>query len=111
MPDPLPGPRIYKPTPPVTLDAVLGPLFVARGWGRKTERSKLEDAWAEAVGPETMPQTRVLGLKRGTLEVEVKSSILMQELAQFRKRSLLTALRAKLLGQTITDIKFRAGAW
>jgi hypothetical protein len=53
----------------------------------------------------------VLGLKRGVLEVEVKNAILMQEFAQFRKRSLLTALRAKLTGQTITDIKFRAGAW
>jgi predicted nucleic acid-binding Zn ribbon protein len=110
MNDPLPPPRFYKDSHPVTLGDVLGPLFVARGWARKTERAQLEDAWAAAVGPEA-PQTRVLGLKRGVLEVEVRNAVLMQELAQFRKRSLLSALRAKLTGRTVTDIKFRAGAW
>lgn len=111
MPEPTPGPRFYRESHPVALGDVLGPLFVARGWGRKSERVQLEDAWAAAAGPDTAPQTRVLGLKRGVLEVEVKSGILMQEMAQFRKRALLTALRAKLPGQTITDLKFRAGAW
>lgn len=110
MPEPTPGPKLYRESHPELLSDVLGKLFVSRGWGRKTERGRLEDAWAEAVGPE-VGQTRVLALKRGVLEVEVKSSILMQEMAQFRKRSLLTSLRAALAGQTITDIKFRAGAW
>ena len=111
MPEATPGPKIYRETHPELLSDVLGKLFVARGWGRKTERGRLEDAWTEAVGPEAAPQTRVLALKRGVLEVEVRSSILMQEMAQFRKRSILTALRAALTGQTITAIKFRAGAW
>lgn len=106
-----PGPRIDRESHPVMLSDVLGPLFVARGWGRKTERSQLEEAWAEAVGVDAAPQSRVLGVKRGVLEVELKNAILLQELAQFRKRSLLAALRAKLPGQTITDIKFRSGAW
>ena len=111
MSDPVPGPRVYRETHPELLSDVLGKLFVARGWGRKSERGRLEEAWTEAVGPEANPHTRVMALKRGVLEVEVRSSVLMQEMAQFRKRALLTALRAKLTGQTITDIKFRAGAW
>jgi predicted nucleic acid-binding Zn ribbon protein len=95
---------------PENLGDVLGRLFTARGWGRLSERSRLEEAWAE-VAAEWPGQTRVLSLKRGVLEVEVKNGILMQELAQFHKRKLLGELRKKLSGQTLTDMKFRAGAW
>ena len=96
---------------PENLSDVLARLFTSRGWGRKSERVRLEAAWAEAVGPETAPQTRVNAMRRGVLEVEVRSGVLLQELAQFHKRALLTALRLKLPGTTVTDIKFRAGAW
>ena len=96
---------------PENISEVLARLFTARGWGRKTERVRLEAAWADAVGPETAPDTRVGAFRRGVLEVEVRSGVLMQELAQFRKRPLLAALRLRLPGTTITDLKFRAGAW
>lgn len=95
---------------PENLSDVLGRLFTARGWGRLSERTRLETAWAE-VSAEWPGQTRVLGLKRGVLEVEVRNPILMQEMAQFHKRKLLGELRKKLAGQTLTDLKFRAGAW
>ena len=98
------------PDGPENLSDVLGRLFTARGWGRLSERSRLEGAWAE-VAAEWPGQTRVLALRRGVLEVEVKSGILMQELAQFHKRKLLGDLRKKLPGQTLKDLKFRAGAW
>ena len=96
---------------PENLAEVLARLFTARGWGRKSERVRLATAWAEAVGPEAAPQTRVNAMRRGVLEVEVRSGVLLQELAQFHKRALLTALRQQLPGTTVTDIKFRAGAW
>ena len=95
---------------PENLGDVLGRLFTARGWGRLSERSRLEGAWAE-VAAGWPGQTRVLSLKRGVLEVEVKSGVLIQELAQFHKRKLLGELRKKLTGQSLTDLKFRAGAW
>ncbi len=92
------------------LGDVLGRLFAARGWGRKTERLRLEQAWASVAG-ELATQTRVLVLRRGVLEIEVNNAVLMQELAQFRKRSLLELLRKGLPGISLTDLKFRAGAW
>lgn len=95
---------------PENLSDVIGRLFTARGWGRLSERTRLEAAWAE-VTAEWPGQTRVLGLRRGVLEVEVRTAILMQELAQFHKRKLLAGLRKKLTGQSLTDLKFRAGAW
>jgi predicted nucleic acid-binding Zn ribbon protein len=98
-------------TGPENLADVLARLFTSRGWGRKSERVRLETAWAEAVGPELAPATRVGAFRRGVLEVEVRSAVLKHELEQFHKRRLLADLRARLAGVTLADLKFRAGAW
>lgn len=96
---------------PENLSDILGRMFATRGWGRKSERERLERAWSEAVGDELSRQTRPGGLRRGVLEVEVRNAVLLQELAQFRKRELLTKLRTTLPGVTVTDLRFRAGVW
>ena len=96
---------------PEKIADVLGRLFTSRGWGRKNDRLRLESAWAEAAGAKLLKETRVMGLKRGVLEVEVRGAVLMAELAQYHKRGLLAKLRDRLKGATVTDIKFRAGAW
>lgn len=96
---------------PESIADILGRLFTSRGWGRKNDRLQLESAWVAAAGPEIAARTRVLGIRRGVLEVEVKAGPLLQELAQFHKRALLGKLRPALPGLTLTDLKFRAGAW
>lgn len=96
---------------PELLKDILGRVFTARGWGRRQERLHLEHAWAEAVGPAMDVHTRVLGLRRGVLEVEVDNGVLLQELAHFHKRRLLTELRSRLAGTTLNDLRLRAGSW
>jgi predicted nucleic acid-binding Zn ribbon protein len=96
---------------PELLGEILSRLFAARGWGRRQGRLHLERAWAEAVGPEHAQHTRVAGLRRGVLEIEVANSALLQELAHFHKRRLLEQLRPRLPGVTVNDLRFRAGAW
>lgn len=95
---------------PESIADILGRLFTSRGWGRKNDRLNLEAAWAAAVGPEVAAQTKVLGMRRGVLEVEVRGGPLLQELAQYHKRGLLGKLRPALPAVTLTDLKFRAGA-
>ena len=94
---------------PTRTGEILSRVFTARGWGRKQDRLRLEQAWAEAVGPEHAAQTRLNGLRRGVLEVEVTGAVLMQELAHYHKRKLLERLRERLPGTTLTDLRFRAG--
>ena len=96
---------------PERLGEILSRLFAARGWGRRQDRLRLEEAWASAVGPEIAPQTRVGGLRRGVLEVMVANAILLQELAHYQKRRLLEQLRSRLPGTTVTDLRFRAGVF
>ena len=94
---------------PEPLGEILSRLFTARGWGRRQERLRLEEAWAEAVGPQHAAHTRINGLRRGVLEVVVDNAVLMQELAHYEKRRLLQALRSRLAGTAVTDLRFRAG--
>lgn len=94
---------------PETIGDILARLFAARGWGRRQDRLRLEEAWAGAAGPEFAAQTRVVALRRGVLEVVVANAVLLQELAHYHKRRLLEALRARLTGVTVTDLRFRAG--
>jgi predicted nucleic acid-binding Zn ribbon protein len=98
----------YGPEP---LSEILSRLFAARGWGRRQDRLRLEGIWAEAVGPQHAAQTRVAGLRRAILEIEVASSPLLQELAHFHKRRLLEELRRRLPGVVLNDLRFRAGSW
>jgi predicted nucleic acid-binding Zn ribbon protein len=94
---------------PEVLGEVLSRLFTARGWGRRQERLRLEQAWAEAIGPERADQTRVGAIRRGVLEIEVGTAPLLQELVHFHKRRLLEQVRRRLHGVTVTDLRFRAG--
>lgn len=96
---------------PENLGDILGRLFTSRGWGRKNDRLKLESAWAETAGPQLLKNTRVMVIRRGVVEIEVKNAVLMQELAQYHKRALLGKLRKHLPTLTLTDLKFKAGAW
>ncbi len=103
------APRIHKPEPqPEPIKEILARLFTARGWGRRGARLQLDQAWCEAVGPEYEGHTRVLGLKRSIFEIEVDSAVLVQELKGYHNRRLLAALRAKLPGQTIKELRFKA---
>jgi predicted nucleic acid-binding Zn ribbon protein len=94
---------------PEPLGEILSRLFTARGWGRRQDRLHLEKAWNAAAGAEVGNVTRVNGIRRGVLEVTVGNSVLLQELAHFRKRKLLEQLRGALPGVTISDLRFRAG--
>src|SRR4051812_25072744 len=96
---------------PENIADILGRMFTSRGWGRKNDRLRLEAAWADVAGEELLKTTRVLGLKRGVLEIEVRNAVQLAELTQFHKRGLLAKLRKALTGVTLTDLKFRAGAW
>ena len=94
---------------PEPVGEILSRLFAARGWGRRQDRLRLEEAWAAAAGPQAAEQTRVVGLRRGVLEVIVGNAVLLQELAHFQKRRLLEQLRRRLPGTALTDLRFRAG--
>jgi predicted nucleic acid-binding Zn ribbon protein len=96
---------------PERLGEVLSRLFTARGWGRRQARLHLEKAWEEAAGKEIAEQSRLVSVRRGVMEIEVRNAVLLQELASYHKRNLLEELRRRLPNTTLTDLRFRAGTW
>jgi predicted nucleic acid-binding Zn ribbon protein len=102
----------HVPEPgPERVGEVLSRLFTARGWGRRQAHLQVERAWEEAAGAKLAEHTRLINLRRGVMEIEVNSAILLQELAHFHKRKLLEQLRKRLPNLTIADLRFRAGTW
>ena len=101
--------RYHKYEGPENLGEILSRLFTARGFGRRQARLHLERAWSEVAG-EYASKTRVLALKRGILEIEATSAIVLQELAGFHKRRLLSLLKTALPSEKITDLRFRQGS-
>lgn len=58
-----------------------------------TELIAVHSAWNQAAGPEIASVSDVYSFKNGVLTISVHSSILLQEIRQFRKEELLEALR------------------
>ena len=101
-----PKPENRGPRP---LSEILGDLFASRGYGRLQAVGELEGAWNRAVGEPDCRQTRLGGVRRGTLNVTVAHPGLLEDLATFRKPALLEALRKEAPGTPILDIRFRVG--
>ena len=89
--------------------AKIADLLARRGFGRVQTTEAYEQAWRQAAGPLAGQYTRVGTLRRGTLEVIVLNSTLVQELT-FQKATLLAALNRLLPEQGIRNLRFRLGA-
>ncbi len=94
---------------PQPIGDVLAELMTRRGYAQQQSAAALEAAWNEAVGAPAAEYTRVGSLRRGTLEVIVANSTLVQELV-FQKPQVLESLGQLLPDANIKNIRFRVGA-
>ena len=93
---------------PQTIGNVLSELMSRRGYARIQSAAAYDVAWSEAAGPLAAKYTRVGLVRRGTLEVVVANSTLVQELG-FQKDALLKSLAALLPDEGIKNLRFRTG--
>jgi predicted nucleic acid-binding Zn ribbon protein len=94
---------------PQPIGNVLSELMARQGYARVQSTEALERAWREAAGPLAAKYTRVGKICRGTLEVVVANSTLIQELG-FQKEGLLATLAELLPDEQIKNVRFRAGS-
>ena len=92
---------------PRPLSEALSELIALKGLARSRGEAQLASIWTEVAGSSISKQTRVVGIKRGVLEVGVANSSMLNELVGFHKRSLLETLQERYEYLKIRDLKFR----
>ena len=97
----------WKPKLAKRIDGVLAELIAKRGYARELSSESLLEVWGEAAG-RLASHSRPGNLKRGVLEVIVKSSAALQELG-FQKKRILKKLTQLAPEQKILDLKFYVG--
>jgi len=91
------------------LSDVLATQLARRGYAQVESASAASAAWEKAVGSELAADTRPGNIRRGTLEVTVRDSVVLQELT-FRKQNLEKELAEKAPELGICQVRFRVGA-
>lgn len=91
--------------PVTTLKSALGAFLKANGLQGAAKHPQLDSAWDRIVGPEFVRHTRVLGFRKGVVEIGVDSSALMNEI-RFHRAALLSDLQREIRRPAITGISF-----
>jgi predicted nucleic acid-binding Zn ribbon protein len=92
---------------PQHVSHALAELISLKGLARVQAHAELQSVWAAVAGEQIAAQTKVLGVRRGVLQVSVSNSALLSELVSFHKQSLVKALRTQQTDLRLKDIKFR----
>ncbi|MAT71927.1 MAG: hypothetical protein CMJ58_20680 [Planctomycetaceae bacterium] len=100
--------RWFRQQQPKALRNVLSQVMQRRGYAQLRTAAACDEAWRAAVGERFAPLTEPGQVRRGTLEVIVGNSLLMQELG-FEKERLLGELQKALPDAGIKNIRFKVG--
>ena len=99
--------RWFRARQPRKIGRVVAQLMQRRGYAQIENARRLEEAWQSVIG-DLASFTRVGAVRRGTLEVLVASSLMMQELT-FQKQRILQAMQQAYPEGKINKIRFRVG--
>lgn len=86
----------------------LAALIARRGYLQTETADALATAWKKAAGEKMAAMSRAGNVQRGTLEVHVSNSAVLQELT-FQKRQLVKKLAELGPDFKIKDLRFRVG--
>ena len=99
--------RWFRARQPKKIGNVVAQLMQRRGFAQIENSRQLEEVWNLVIG-DCAKSTRVGAIRRGTLEVRVVSSLMMQELT-FKKQKILQAMQQAYPAGKINKIRFRIG--
>ena len=96
--------RQWRTRGPQPLANSINQLLARRGYAQVETSAACAEAWAAAAGPELAAASQAGEVRRGTLEITVQNSAVLQELT-FRKTELLRKLTALVPDQKIRQLK------
>jgi predicted nucleic acid-binding Zn ribbon protein len=91
--------------PVATIKSALTAFLKASGLQGAAKHQQLDSAWSCIVGPEIGAHTRVLGFRKGVVEIGVDSSALMNDI-RFHRTALLGDLQREIRRPAITGLSF-----
>ncbi len=89
------------------LTELLGRIVPRMKPRHQNAHQKLWEAWSSAVGEEKASRTRVTGLRRGRLHIEVESSALLQELTVMNKADIKAKMQEEIEGLFLAEITLK----
>lgn len=93
---------------PKPISDALSRLMARRGYAQLQSSQEWDSVWRQTVGPRMAEHSRVGRVRGNVLEVLVRNSSVLQELA-FQKKKLLSHLLKLVANDTIRDLRFRVG--
>ena len=94
---------------PVRLGPVLRRFISAAGLDKPSALAELRVIWDELVGEELADHSRVEGLSRGVLRVEVDSAAHLAELKVLQQSGFIESLRRQFDARPIRSIRLKLG--
>ena len=91
------------------IGAAIKGFLRSAGLGSRLAHGRIYGVWERALGVRAL-RTRIVAARRGTLEVEVDSAALLQEL-EFDRRNLVLLLQAEVSQPFVERIHFRLGSF
>ena len=88
---------------PEGIGEILDALKHSTGLGRKLDEAQIWERWPEVVGMRLMPYGRPVGVKNGTLTVEVTSAVWMHKYA-YEKGAILHRVNRLTGHEMVTDL-------
>lgn len=98
---------MQPPKKPTKLKDAISQLIAVRGLARSGANTELRDAWIEISGERVSQNTRVVGLKRGVMEIAVFNSAMLSELVSFQKSTLLKDYKKQFPKHGVRDFRFK----
>ncbi|MGR3311477.1 MAG: DUF721 domain-containing protein [Candidatus Brocadiales bacterium] len=89
------------------LSVVLKKFVKEKALAKAFKHREILNLWQKITGEEVFRHTRIVGLRRSCLFVEVDSSARLHHLTNFCKEDILRELQAQYKNTFITSIKFK----
>lgn len=89
--------------------AVVPKLFSGLHVEQKRAEIELVKVWNDLLDPTVVAHAQPVGLRKGTLFVNVDSSVWLSEIVRYRRKEILDRLQHSFGREMITRISFRVG--
>jgi predicted nucleic acid-binding Zn ribbon protein len=89
------------------LRAVMPKVLASLGLDRRCAESEIVKVWNHLLDPNIVAHAQPAGLRKGTLFVNVDSSVWLNEIVRYRRREILERLQHSFGREQIVKISFR----